>query len=149
MGPGSQQERKATLKGLLQRHIGLYNFMFRSFGAASKRVALARHCHPFYLFSRYSVSKTPSSHDQWSICANPPIPPTPNSERSEISQLCRSVYHDVPLIKVIKDFVNMTTSSTQIEYMRNGGVNSKKSWRRRVNRSGVSYEKGTAFNRKD
>lgn len=35
----------------------------------------------------------------------------------------------------------MTTSGTQIEYVRNSGVNSKKSWGRRVNRSGIGYEK--------
>ena len=38
-----------------------------------------------------------------SICTNLPIPPTMNSQFSEISQLSRSICHYVPLVKVLKD----------------------------------------------
>ena len=60
-----------------------------------------------------------------SICTNLPIPPTMNSQFSEISQLSRSICHYVPLVKVLKDLINVTGSGTQMKYMRNGTVNGK------------------------
>jgi hypothetical protein len=48
-----------------------------------------------------------------------------NSQFSEISQLSRSICHYVPLVKVLKDLINVTASGTQMKYMRNGTVNGK------------------------
>ena len=60
-----------------------------------------------------------------SICTNLPVPPTLNSQSSDISQTSKTIYYYVLLVKILKDLINVTASGTEMKYMRIGAVNSK------------------------